>query len=373
LSYESFEVAQDEINRSIKALRAIKREMKYLCNSRVDRISSFLPINLPLYSLVLFGIVPSFMAKKVYMRPPKPMWSIFKKLTFFLKPVIPPPIEFQYCERKYFLELFIKKSDVIIFTGRYENALSVQRETVPFRSLFIYNGRGINPLLITPNADLNLAVSKCIKVRCFNSGQDCAGPDDIIVHNSIIDPFIEKLIEKLNSLEVKSDYYSGNIIGPIVKTEGLLELQKFFKENKSKIIYGGSVDLTNKICYPTVLVSNLMQHSDYTQEFFAPVFNVLIYSNAEDLDFYFQNKDYFDYAMYVSVFGDSPYISKLKRHSIVLQNLTILEIDQNTFGGYGRRASYVSYYGFIFPRPILISKEIWRYVKVLKKLDKNAI
>jgi len=69
LSYESLETAQDEINRSIKALRAIKREMKYLCNSGVNYISSFFPINLPLYSLVLFGIIPSFIAKKIYIRP----------------------------------------------------------------------------------------------------------------------------------------------------------------------------------------------------------------------------------------------------------------------------------------------------------------
>jgi len=273
-------------------------------------------------------------------------------MTSLLKTVTPDSVEFQYCERRYFLEHFIKKSNVIIFTGRYENALNIQRETVPFHSLFIYNGRGINPLLITSDADLNLAVSKCVKVRCFNSGQDCAGPDDIIVHNSVVGLFIEKLKEKLNSLEVKPDYFNGNIIGPLVKAENLLELQKFFKENKSKIIYGGSVNSANKICYPTILVSNLMQHSDYTREFFAPVFNILIYNNAEDLDFYFQNKDYLDYAIYVSVFGNSPYILKLRKHSIVLQNLTMLEIDQNTFGGYGRKASYVSYCGFIFPRQI---------------------
>jgi len=312
------------------------------------------------------------MAKKVYIRPSELARPIFERITSFLKPTIPDSIEFQYCARRDFLEYFIKKSDVIIFTGRYESALNVQKEAVPFHSLFIYNGRGMNPLLITPNADLNSAVSKCIKVGCFNSGQDCASPDDIIVHNSIIEPFTKKLIEKLNFYKVKPDYFSGNIIGPLVKIENLLELQKFFKENKSKIIYGGSIDLTNKICYPTVLVSNVTEHSDYTREFFAPVFNILIYNNAEDLDFYFQNKDYLDYAMYVSVFGNSPYISKLKKHSIVLQNLTMLEINQNTFGGYGRKASYVSYYGFIFPRPILISREIWRYSKVIKKLDKNV-
>jgi len=372
LSYESLETAQDEINRSLKTFKAIKREMKYLYNSKVNCISSLFPINLPLYSLVLFGIVPSFMTKKVYIRTSELARPIFERMTPFLKTIIPDSIEFQYCERRDFLEYFIKKSDVIIFTGRYENALNIQREVVPFHSLFIYNGRGINPLLITPNADLNLAVSKCIKVRCFNCGQDCASPDDIIVHSSVIEPFTKKLIEKLNSLEVKPDYFSGNIIGPLVKTENLLALQKFFKENKSKIIYGGSIDLTNKICYPTVLVSNLIQHSDYTREFFAPVFNILIYSNVEDLDFYFQNKDYLDYAMYVSVFGDSPYISKLRKHSIVLHNLTMLEINQNTFGGYGRKASYVSYCGFIFPRPILISKEIWRYTRAIEKLDKSA-
>jgi len=85
LSYESLETARDEINRSVKTLRAIKREMKYLCNSRVNYISSLFPINLPViflntfwHSTILYGeesLYPSIRIGKAY----------FRENNFFLK------------------------------------------------------------------------------------------------------------------------------------------------------------------------------------------------------------------------------------------------------------------------------------------------
>jgi len=372
LTYESLETAQDEIDRSIRMLKATEEEIKFLSVAKANYISSFLPINLPLYSLMLFSVVPSLTTiKEVYVRPPELIRPVFKKIISLLKNYIPGKIKFKYCERSYFLECFVKKSDVIIFTGRYGNALEVQRK-IPFKSLFIYNGGGVNPFLVAPSADINLAVSSCIKARCFNSGQDCAGPNAIIVHDSIAHFFIKKLAKGLDSLKIRSDYFGGNIIGLLVKTKNFLELQEFLKKNESKIIYGGSIDFVHKICYPTISISGIIQDNNYTQEFFAPIFNILIYNTNKKLDFYFQNQNYLDYAMYVSVFGNSKYIKKIERHSIVLKNQSILDINQNIFGGYGRKTSYASWGGFIFPRPILISKEIYNYNKILNSKKFNS-
>ena len=68
--HESHETAVDEIERSVHALRGLHREMHNLRIAHVGDVAAFLPINLPLYSLVLFAAVPSLMADRVFVRSP---------------------------------------------------------------------------------------------------------------------------------------------------------------------------------------------------------------------------------------------------------------------------------------------------------------
>ncbi|MFE6912062.1 hypothetical protein [Streptomyces erythrochromogenes] len=68
--YESFEAATDEIDRSVDTLRNLHREVPGLRTARAGRTAVFLPVNLPLYSLVLFAAVPSLAADSVTVRGP---------------------------------------------------------------------------------------------------------------------------------------------------------------------------------------------------------------------------------------------------------------------------------------------------------------
>ena len=61
---------------------------------------------------------------------------------------------------------------------------------------------GCNPIVASPDADLDLVVRKTVEAKLFNSGQDCAGPDAILVHRSIADRFIAMLKTQLSSTKV---------------------------------------------------------------------------------------------------------------------------------------------------------------------------
>lgn len=67
--YETHATALDEIQRAEKTLRHLDRERDDIEAARVQAVSTFLPINQPLYALVLFGIVPALMAGWVAVRP----------------------------------------------------------------------------------------------------------------------------------------------------------------------------------------------------------------------------------------------------------------------------------------------------------------
>lgn len=366
-NYESYETALDEITRTLKCLNNIDAEKKYLNINTLNSVSSFLPSNLPLYSLILFAIVPSFAANKLFVRSPVLMRRVLEKIIKTLKiNNIFPDIKVIELGREIFLKGYVETSDIVLFTGRYKNATRVLKKCPS--SLFIYNGAGINPIIITSSADLDLAVDKTLKTRVFNSGQDCAGPDSIIVHSRIKNKFLEKLIMKLSRLKIGKYSDQDVRIGKIINPEHLNFVSSVFKKYRQFIVYGGTVDFKRSIVHPTVMIAPLKEIQNYI-EFFCPTFFVSIYDSHKDLDLYFQNSHYKDFAMYVSLFGKTKYIEKIP-NSVILKEKNILDVEEGNkpYGGYGPKANFVHYSGKFYYRPILISKEIYLWQKLKREL-----
>ncbi len=116
--YESHEAAVDEWERAIHCLDNIYLELSWIRAAHVQRVVSFLPVNLPLYSLVLFGVIPSLYADQVFVRSPSTIteWTqrIFDLVglrDFF------PRVGLYDVSRSDFRSHFAARSDVILFTG----------------------------------------------------------------------------------------------------------------------------------------------------------------------------------------------------------------------------------------------------------------
>lgn len=366
LEYGSYETACHEIDRTLKCLYNIRTEEKYLTYGNINSISTFFPLNLPLYSLMLFAIVPSFMAENVFVRPPILMQEILGKISRKLKmSQYFPGIHILRAKRRLFVDGYASVSDVILFTGKFKNALHIKKRC-PL-SLFIYNGAGINPIVISQNANLDIAAQKITEMRVFNSGQDCAGPDAILVDEKILPVFLEKLFKLLDKIEV-GNYKNRNVrVGKFIDQERIPSIEKLLNKLKKSIVYGGKIDHKNLIAYPTVILNNLKNDRFKYIEFFAPIFNIIPYSSDKQLDSFFQNKRYLKNAMYVSIFGNLDYTEKIKK-SVIIKNKIVNDIEKGNkaYGEYGKCANFISYDNNFFYRPILISKEIHKYLAYLK-------
>jgi len=368
LDYESYETALDEIKRSLKCLREIQKIKTCFRNEQVETISTFFPVNLPLYSLILFAVVPGFLGRKIFVRPPILMREALKRICKLLEiNQIFPGIMIVETEKHIFLQGYVSTSDVVLFTGRYHNAIEVKKCCPD--ALFIYNGVGVNPILITPTANLKLAIKKTIEARTFNSGQDCAGPDTILVHSKVINKFLQGLITELKKIEI-GDYHDKKVrIGRIIDPSQLDFVSKIFTKYRRHIIYGGSIDFKNSVIFPTIILTTLKEIQNYT-EFFSPVFFISIYDKDQGLDLFFQKSEFLEYAMYSSVFGKSKYVNKIK-NSIILKNLNVLDVEEGNkaYGGYGEKANFICYNDNFSYRPILIPKEIQKH---LFRQNRNA-
>ena len=76
LEFETEDVAKEELRLSINAL---ENNNKYT-DKKVESIASYLPMNLPLYSLVIYGIIPKICADVCNYRPSSQTIEISKRI-----------------------------------------------------------------------------------------------------------------------------------------------------------------------------------------------------------------------------------------------------------------------------------------------------
>jgi aldehyde dehydrogenase (NAD+) len=360
-TYETYDVVQDEIARSINTLRGLESEMKNITNPKINlNISTFFPLNLPLYSLVLFGIAPSMFSNKVYIRPPEVMHEILNKLwnlldisTYFPNIILTPS------PRHIFVQLYASESDVIIFTGKYENAIDIHVKCPD--ALLVYNGSGINPFIVFENADINLAVDKAIEMRCFNSGQDCAGPDAFFISTKIASQFRNKLIIKLEKIKVGSSNDKEVIVGPIKKVAYINELKNWLTDHKKDMIFGGKIDVENCLVYPSIVSRKIQLKDDEKfHEFFAPYFYLLEFDNLDSLKVILHSEHFVKRSMYVSIFGENKEIEKQLTTVKILRNVIVNDVEygNSEYGGYGQQSNFLMYGNNKDVHPILINRDV---------------
>ncbi len=355
---EPRDVALDEIHKSQDCLRNIKIEQKNFVGG-VESMATLMPLNLPLYSLVLFGIMPSYLAEEVTIKVPAILNSIFSEIATLLDlEKSHRNVHLYQGSRDDFAGALIPNVDVTLFTGKIENANKL-RNTIRKDGMFLFNGRGVNPVVVGPGADVEIAAKKSVDVKIFNSGQDCAAADCILVHRSVSSDFIAAAAECLARIKV-GDFADPDVrVGPLFENRQLLVAAEHLVKFSDQIVFGGNINFKDRIMQPTMVFVPGFESVNY-KEFFSPLLHVVEYRDEADLQAYFEAQQYRYNAMYVTTFGTSSYVSSGQSHSIVLAGKTIHEHERGNFeyGGFSFGASFVQMGRTSVAQPILVSREI---------------
>ncbi|MBA4696690.1 MAG: aldehyde dehydrogenase [Legionella sp.] len=395
--YQTENVTKYELERCLRTLEGLEPNYQYIgLTENIESCAIMLPSNLPLYSLVVFALIPSFMITEVNLRPNTLLQenNIIEKISNALElEKLFKNVKIFNTNHKGFLPC-INKANLVVFTGKPSNAEKFLKD-MPERSVLILNGSGHNPLVITETANLEKAVEDAVHVKGFNGGQDCAGPDAILVHEGVAEEFIKKFSEKY--LQLKTGVFTDpeTIIGPINRLEELERLAEILFYNRKDILAGGVIDYKNNIVNPTIIVSDIKDEKLNYKEMYSPIAFIHVYHEDKDLSLYFEgNKGaYPPNRMYVSLYGDSAYVSskddsktpgKSGNVGIVMKDKIIhdVEIGYNAYGGYGMHASSViKKEGQVltkYPMPILIPEVIAKFLLFeakteLKKKDPNCL
>lgn len=368
-SYQCKNVTDDEISRSLDLLLNIQENQDYF-KFKIHGVTSFLPLNQPLYATVCFGFIPSLMSKDTCIRPPTAMHSHYQKL---LKAIdfrdYSNSLSVSFEDKESFVSKRIQVTDAVIFTGTPENALKV-RKHFRKKTLFILNGAGHNPLVISNDADIDQAIESAKRVVLYNQGQDCAGPNSILVHNDIYNDFRLRLIDELKKIEHKVGTYEdpNTIVGPNSDIDHSIKLASIFKQYREYCTYGGEINIINGLIKPTIFEKPLALGGNY-KEFFAPIFFLQAYGSDDELDSYFSQPQYSTNAMYISLFGTSHYIkNKLNKNihlseSILINtDLHLVERGTTPYGGQGVAASCIYFNGQVIKGNTLPQRDIYNHL-----------
>ncbi|MFJ2744334.1 aldehyde dehydrogenase family protein [Streptomyces sp. NPDC087440] len=355
----NYRTACGEIEVSIEALEGAYEEVRRFQPPRLEQIGVLMPSNIPLYSYILYLLIPSLYSERVAFRPSGRISGQTQKLHKLLGSVHDLPIEQCLTGQRDFLATEAAKSEVLVFTGTFDNAEKI-RGQLRKDQLFLYFGQGVNPFVVGPDADLSSAVDGALHARMMNSGQDCFGPDVYFVHTSLSSQFCNLLARRVSSLKHGRNEDPGADYGSMYYLDAFEDALSHLIDDRVFIAAGGRADLSEGHLSPTVLVRPV-ESSVRPPELFAPIFNVVPYTSREWLRSMLTHQYFEERAMAATVYGDDPELVEIldRRHTVSI-NRTLMDVENGNepFGGTGVRANYAAIKGVRHSEPILISKAV---------------
>ncbi|MEO1902932.1 MAG: aldehyde dehydrogenase family protein [Alcanivorax sp.] len=175
--------------------------------------------------------------------------------------------------------------DKISFTGSPEVGARIQTTAgARFKRVALELG-GKSPQIVFEDADLDAAVQGCAMGIFFNSGQVCAAGSRILVHNSRLADFAERLAAVAEGIQV-GDPSAGEVqMGALASADQKAKVEDYIRrgvQEGAKLLSGGEMP-TDKGCYvrPTVFVGG-NDLSIARDEIFGPVATVIGFDDEAD-------------------------------------------------------------------------------------------
>ncbi|UDF31570.1 UNVERIFIED_ORG: aldehyde dehydrogenase family protein [Roseateles sp. XES5] len=146
---------------------------------------------------------------------------------------------------------------------------------------------GNNAIIVTPSADLDLAVRGILFGAYGTAGQRCTTTRRLIAHESIHDELVPRLKKAYTSVSVGNPLETSALVGPLVDKQAFDGMQKALEAAKAE---GGSVtggervaDAGKDTAYyvKPAIVEMPKQAGPVLEETFAPILYVMKYSDFD--------------------------------------------------------------------------------------------
>ncbi|MDR6804039.1 aldehyde dehydrogenase (NAD+) [Dyadobacter sp. BE34] len=148
---------------------------------------------------------------------------------------------------------------------------------------------GNNAIIVTPTADLKIAIPAIVFGAVGTAGQRCTSTRRLIVHDSIFEEVKNRLAKAYGQLKIGNPLDPGIHVGPLIDRQAVAQYQNAAEQIKQA---GGSFVVAPGVpegdqyasgCYVTPCIAEVENHWAIVQhETFAPILYLIRYSDADE-------------------------------------------------------------------------------------------
>ena len=177
--------------------------------------------------------------------------------------------------------------DKISFTGSTDVGRSIVKASAGNMKRVTLELGGKSPVIVFPDADLNVAIEGAARGIFANTGQVCQAGSRLFAHEKVFDQLIEGIAAKASKLKIGAGIEPDTDMGPVVSQEQLDRVTGYLKAGRdagAKAVIGGDkMDGEGYFVKPTIFTSNTTDMAIWREEIFGPVLCATSFSDA-DLD-----------------------------------------------------------------------------------------
>jgi len=148
---------------------------------------------------------------------------------------------------------------------------------------------GNNAVVVTPSADMEMAVRSVLFGAVGTAGQRCTSTRRVIIHKDVKEEFLKRLIKAYGQVKIGDPLKKDTLMGPLVNEAAIEDMEiaiERVKELGGKIIYGATnLKMTGQLgkgYFVTPTIVEAQNDWDIVQkETFAPILYIIEYNDFQ--------------------------------------------------------------------------------------------
>ena len=179
----------------------------------------------------------------------------------------------------------------ISFTGSTDVGKEILRRSADQLKRVSLELGGHAPFIVCEDADPDHAAKGAAMVKLLNTGQACICPNRLYVHRSIVDRFVEVLVDRVEKMRAGNGLEDGVSVGPLIDDAALAKMQRQVDDAVAQgaTVAAGGARLTGADfdhgCFwaPTVLTGVTPDMLVAREETFGPIAPVIAYDDEDEV------------------------------------------------------------------------------------------
>lgn len=160
--------------------------------------------------------------------------------------------------------------DLAFFTGGPEIGKKVMEAASAHLTPVVLELGGKSPVIVTADADIDVAARRIAWVKLMNSGQTCIAPDYVLVDERVKDRLVTGIVDAVRQFQEGEPAAQ-----PIVNQRQLDRLAPMLDGHGGRVVTGGRIAASGLAIEPTVVVDPSPESPVMGEEIFGPILPVL--------------------------------------------------------------------------------------------------